>query len=381
MNDPLLTIDDATREFRVSPKTIRRRLSAKEIEGAYKRPGARGPEWVIPRSSLVAAGFIPASSVEPSAVPDTAGERAAYWKQRALAAEATLAREPGHELPYADGPTTASPTPSVVELRQWGRFFVVGALVLALLAVAVVFSEADDGPATVASDPVTGLVAELTDSGDRIGVIGDQSASLLPPERTPVPIAGVIDDADPRFVVATSDPVDGPDPAIGRLTSGARTVLAVERSVGLVQVFDRGAAVAGPVGDPSGGADGEGATATTTVGAPTTISTTRVVTEADDPPQASDGSGSGARPSAAADADHAPTSTGDRSTTVTVELGGNFWGIAEAALTRTLDRAPTDGELLRYWQQVIDANADVLVEPGNRDLLHVGQMLTLPSVG
>lgn len=45
MSDPLLPIEDATGDFRVRAKTIRRWLTAGEIAGACKRPGNRGPEW------------------------------------------------------------------------------------------------------------------------------------------------------------------------------------------------------------------------------------------------------------------------------------------------------------------------------------------------
>ena len=69
MTDPLLTIEDATREFRVSPKTVRRRLVAGEIDGAYKRPGTRGPEWVMPRSSLDAVGFVRRGEVDSPELP------------------------------------------------------------------------------------------------------------------------------------------------------------------------------------------------------------------------------------------------------------------------------------------------------------------------
>lgn len=77
MRDPLLTIEDATREFRVSAKTIRRRLTFGQIGGADKRLGHRRPEWVIPRESLAAAGSAGLVGVDRRialpGVPDDAG--------------------------------------------------------------------------------------------------------------------------------------------------------------------------------------------------------------------------------------------------------------------------------------------------------------------
>jgi len=90
VTDPLLTIEDATREYRVSPKTIRRRLGAGEIEGAYKRPGQRGPEWVIPRGALEAAGFVRRAEAPATELPEVDSARADYWERRALDAEAAL---------------------------------------------------------------------------------------------------------------------------------------------------------------------------------------------------------------------------------------------------------------------------------------------------
>lgn len=61
-----------------------------------------------------------------------------------------------------------------------------------------------------------------------------------------------------------------------------------------------------------------------------------------------------------------------------VEPGDHLWHIAEATLTDAWGRAPTDGELVPYWQAVIDANRDTLPDPDNPDLIHPGQRVTLP---
>lgn len=91
MRGPFLTIEDATREFRASAKMIRRRRTSGEIAGAYKRPGTRGPEWVMPREALAAAGFAPRAAAPVAAgIPADAGERAEYLEWRATDAEAAL---------------------------------------------------------------------------------------------------------------------------------------------------------------------------------------------------------------------------------------------------------------------------------------------------
>lgn len=59
--------------------------------------------------------------------------------------------------------------------------------------------------------------------------------------------------------------------------------------------------------------------------------------------------------------------------------GDHLWHIAEATLTDAWGRAPTDPELIPYWQGLIDTNRDVLADPDNPDLIHPGQRFTLPT--
>lgn len=60
-----------------------------------------------------------------------------------------------------------------------------------------------------------------------------------------------------------------------------------------------------------------------------------------------------------------------------VAPGESFWSIADDVVSEW--PAATDlAGLTRYWQQLIDANRDRLVDPGNPDLLHPGQELVLP---
>lgn len=63
----------------------------------------------------------------------------------------------------------------------------------------------------------------------------------------------------------------------------------------------------------------------------------------------------------------------------TVESGDNLWAIAEATLEAAEDGPVTDTDVLPYWQSLIDANVDSLVESGNPDLILPGQVLELPS--
>jgi len=61
-------------------------------------------------------------------------------------------------------------------------------------------------------------------------------------------------------------------------------------------------------------------------------------------------------------------------TTHTVVPGDHLWSISEAALARTLGRAPTDAEIDPYWRQVIAANPQ-FVDP---DLIHPNDVVNIP---
>ena len=62
---------------------------------------------------------------------------------------------------------------------------------------------------------------------------------------------------------------------------------------------------------------------------------------------------------------------------VVVAHGDSFWSIAEEVV---IDRGgPSDERsIARYWEELIAANRDNLVDAGNPDLIHPGQRLTLP---
>jgi DNA-binding SARP family transcriptional activator len=85
-------------------------------------------------------------------------------------------------------------------------------------------------------------------------------------------------------------------------------------------------------------------------------------------------------PSSPAPPPSAPTSPADAGEVV-VAPGDHFWSLAEDQLTAVLGRAPADDEIVPYWRDLIDANTDRLIEPGNPNLLHPGQHLLTPPVG
>ncbi len=62
-----------------------------------------------------------------------------------------------------------------------------------------------------------------------------------------------------------------------------------------------------------------------------------------------------------------------------VQPGDHFWHIADATLTQTWGRTPTDGEIVAYWHTLIEANRHRLAPPGDPDLIFPGQHFELPT--
>jgi hypothetical protein len=58
--------------------------------------------------------------------------------------------------------------------------------------------------------------------------------------------------------------------------------------------------------------------------------------------------------------------------------GDHLWHVAESALATSWGRAPSDAEVAPYWEQVIEANRERLVDPGNPDLILPGQGIVVP---
>lgn len=62
---------------------------------------------------------------------------------------------------------------------------------------------------------------------------------------------------------------------------------------------------------------------------------------------------------------------------VEVVPGDSMWTIAEAEVEERLGRPATDAEVAEYWSEVVHANQDVA--SGDVDLIHPGELLTLPG--
>jgi len=66
---------------------------------------------------------------------------------------------------------------------------------------------------------------------------------------------------------------------------------------------------------------------------------------------------------------------------VAVESGDNLWYMAEEHLADDLERQPAPAEVTPYWSEVIEANHERFVEPGNPSLILPGQVLVMPATG
>jgi DNA-binding SARP family transcriptional activator len=86
------------------------------------------------------------------------------------------------------------------------------------------------------------------------------------------------------------------------------------------------------------------------------------------------------REPAADDADGAssPGSDAAEARTWAVERGDHFWAIAETTLVDAWGRAPTDAEIDPYWRQLVAANRDALLPPGDPDVIYPGQQFVVP---
>lgn len=62
-----------------------------------------------------------------------------------------------------------------------------------------------------------------------------------------------------------------------------------------------------------------------------------------------------------------------------VKPGESFWSIAESVLAERWGRAPTDAEIVPFWQRLIQANRFELVDRANPDLILPAQVFTVPA--
>lgn len=82
-------------------------------------------------------------------------------------------------------------------------------------------------------------------------------------------------------------------------------------------------------------------------------------------------------PASAPDPAGVPAGAG---TEVVVDAGDHLWSLAEGALRAAWGRAPSDAEVVGYWEQVVEGNRARLADPVNPDLVFPGQSLVLPPV-
>ena len=87
--------------------------------------------------------------------------------------------------------------------------------------------------------------------------------------------------------------------------------------------------------------------------------------------------------SAASPSDGSPSAVSEEDDlgSVVVERGDNLWSISEDRLEDDLGREAADPEIAPYWGEVVDANQDRYLQPGNPNLIYSGQVLVLPRTG
>jgi hypothetical protein len=73
-----------------------------------------------------------------------------------------------------------------------------------------------------------------------------------------------------------------------------------------------------------------------------------------------------------------PASSNPASVEHVVQVGENFWSIADDQLRQQLGAPPDDRQLSTYWQQLVEQNRHRLHDPSNPDLLRPGQRILLP---
>ncbi|MGI8758101.1 MAG: LysM peptidoglycan-binding domain-containing protein [Acidimicrobiales bacterium] len=62
-----------------------------------------------------------------------------------------------------------------------------------------------------------------------------------------------------------------------------------------------------------------------------------------------------------------------------VRPGDHLWSVAARTMAEAWGNAVSDEEVTPYWLEVVEANRDRLVDPGNTDLIVPGQILVLPA--
>ena len=228
-----------------------------------------------------------------------------------------------------------------------------------------------------AADPLTGAIDPIT-----LVLTAGRVAGVL------AAIYGIVLSAATAIAVLTGRAEVAA--AAARLASPrVRTAMLVLVGVGTVA-----SAISGPIATPPTSsvassaparvapvAAAEPTTAAPTTATPTTATPTTAAPTTAAPTSQVDSTPAQAAPDADADntaADNAGDVIDDDSRW-TVARGDHLWGISAQIVTDHLGGPATDADIGRYWSHLVDANRSNLVDPDNPDLLHVGQVLRVPS--
>lgn len=351
-NDQSLTITTAVQQFRISRKTVRRLLDEGAIVGARAYVDDDEMSIHFPAESLERLGYQRRNPTETAAAAAAAG-----------------------------GPPPA-------RRRSWWPAAVAVLLIVGLIgAIVVVAGGGDDDGEEAGADPVWEVLGQITAVGEPVGVTGSGLAGAIPPDRPSVRLDEG-DELSDLAVVVVGD--DAPSAIVSQLELEA-AVTAVDRDGAVVRVFDRTTPPdelaspteptptsepqpepePEPTPEPTDAPEPEPTTSTTEAAPPpepTTSTTAAPTTTTTAPAPAPE-------PDPAPDPAPAPTPAGQ----YTVVTGDNFWDIAEATVLEAQPDA-SQAQVTSYWLELIDANADQLVEAGNADLILPGQVFELPPV-
>jgi hypothetical protein len=364
--DELLTLRAAGQRFGVSTSVLRRLVARGQLAGAHKRPTQSGEEWVVPASSVAAlvveahgsqaptsAGATPESrsrSAEGTPAPTPSEEAAAVGAQAPPAAEAVRA-DPGER------PADPAPGRHRRSMRVPLLVIVLGLAILGVIGLAG-GRDGDEPPvATSSAELVPGedaaraevheaLDAELA-AGAPVGVVGDGAEELVGPARPVVELAPGAEPDPEVEVVVVAGALSGDEAAIASIARDqGQLILTLADPYPDVEIWRVDASALAPV----------------------PVETV--------PPGAEDP----APVEAPADADEVPApagapTVGESATSVVVEAGGSFWTVA----VDLAGPGAGDQEVHTLWFDLIEANRDVLPEPGNPDLLYVGTVLVIPG--
>jgi len=66
--------------------------------------------------------------------------------------------------------------------------------------------------------------------------------------------------------------------------------------------------------------------------------------------------------------------------TTVVEDGDHFWSMSEEILTDAWGRKPTTAELTPFWNDMVEANRDGLLAPGDPSMVFAGQTMNVPPI-